>query len=51
MAEHGGEFVDTRHVQLRRIIAALGLHLDDLWPAYEEEGDVDGLLVLRWSAP
>ena len=46
VAEHGGEFVDTRHVQLRRIIAALGLHLDDLWPAYEEEGDVEGLLVL-----
>ncbi len=46
VAEHGGEFVDTRHVQLRRLIAALGLHLDDLWPAYEEEGDVDGLLVL-----
>ena len=38
VAEHGGEFVDTRHVQLRRLVAALGLHLDDLWPAYEEEG-------------
>jgi monoamine oxidase len=33
-------------VQLRRLIAVLGLHLDDLWPAYEEQGDVDGLLVL-----
>lgn len=46
VAEHGGEFIDTRHVQLRRLVAALGLHLDDLWPAYEEQGDVDGLLVL-----
>ncbi|MEO8424457.1 MAG: FAD-dependent oxidoreductase [Actinomycetota bacterium] len=46
VAEHGGEFVDTRHVQLRRLVAALGLHLDDLWPAYEEQGDVDGLLIL-----
>ncbi|MGZ5213950.1 MAG: flavin monoamine oxidase family protein [Actinomycetota bacterium] len=46
VAEHGGEFVDTRHVQLRRLVAALDLHLDDLWPAYEEEGDVSGLLVL-----
>jgi monoamine oxidase len=46
VAEHGGEFVDTRHVQLRRLVAALGLHLDDLWPAYEEEGDVSGLLVM-----
>jgi monoamine oxidase len=46
VAEHGGEFVDTRHTQLRRLVAALGLHLDDLWPAYEEQGDVSGLLVL-----
>ncbi len=46
VAEHGGEFVDTRHVQLRRLVAALGLHLDDLFPAYEDEGDVSGLLVL-----
>ena len=46
VAEHGGEFVDTRHTQLRRLIAALDLHLDDLWPAYEEEGDVESLLVL-----
>jgi monoamine oxidase len=46
VAEHGGEFIDTRHVQLRRLIAALGLQLDDLWPAYDAEGDVGGLLVL-----
>src|SRR5882672_11241780 len=43
VAEHGGEFVDTRHVQLRRLVAALGLDLDDLNPAYEAEGDVTGL--------
>ena len=47
VAEHGGEFVDTRHVQLRRLVAALGLQLDDLFPAYEDEGDVTGLLVLE----
>ncbi|MFI6602528.1 flavin monoamine oxidase family protein [Nonomuraea sp. NPDC050536] len=29
VAEHGGEFVDTRHVHLRRLVKALGLRLDD----------------------
>jgi monoamine oxidase len=46
VAEHGGEFVDTRHVQLRRLVAALGLHLDDLWPAYDEMEDARGLIVI-----
>ncbi len=46
VAEHGGEFVDTRHTQLRRLVAALGLELDDLWPAYAAEGDAHDLLVL-----
>jgi monoamine oxidase len=46
VAEHGGEFVDTRHVQLRRLVAALGLRLDDLWPAYEEMEGANSLLVL-----
>ena len=45
-AEHGGEFVDTRHSQLRRLISTLGLQLDDLWPAYDEMGETTGLMVL-----
>lgn len=46
-AEHGGEFIDTRHVQLRRLVAALGLELDDLFPAYEQERGARELLVLE----
>jgi monoamine oxidase len=45
-AEHGGEFVDTRHVQLRRLVATLGLELDDLWTAYDALGQTSSLLVL-----
>lgn len=45
-AEHGGEFIDTRHVQLRRLVARLGLELDDLWAAYDALGPTSGLLVL-----
>jgi len=29
-AEHGGEFIDTRHVHLRQLVRELGLELDDL---------------------
>ena len=29
VAEHGGEFIDTRHVQIRRIARELGLSLED----------------------
>ncbi len=29
-AEHGGEFIDTVHHEIRGLVAALGLHLDDL---------------------
>lgn len=46
VAEHGGEFVDTRHHQLRRLIATLGLELDDLFAAYDAEAPTSGLLVL-----
>ena len=31
VAEHGGEFVDTRHVHMRVLVEELGLELDDLW--------------------
>ncbi|MGZ8619668.1 MAG: flavin monoamine oxidase family protein [Actinomycetota bacterium] len=34
-AEHGGEFIDTRHVHIRRLARDLGLTLDDLWEGYE----------------
>ncbi len=46
VAEHGGEFVDTRHHQLRRLIATLGLELEDLFAAYDDEAPTSGLLVL-----
>jgi monoamine oxidase len=42
-AEHGGEFIDTRHVHLRGLAAELGLHLDDLWKA-----DVAGSVSPNW---
>jgi monoamine oxidase len=42
-AEHGGEFIDTRHVHLRGLAAELGLHLDDLW-----KGDVPGSVSPSW---
>jgi monoamine oxidase len=29
VAEHGGEFIDTRHVHIRRIVRELGLTLED----------------------
>jgi monoamine oxidase len=33
-AEHGGEFIDTRHVHLRHLAAELHLKLDDLWEGW-----------------
>lgn len=51
VAEHGGEFVDTRHVHLSMLAEELGLELDDLfaewvvgstWPTF-----VDGQIVRR----
>src|SRR5579871_4995372 len=32
-AEHGGEFIDTRHVHLRQLARELGLELSDLFAA------------------
>lgn len=34
VAEHGGEFVDTRHVHIARLAEELGLELDDLWSTW-----------------
>ena len=42
-AEHGGEFIDTRHVHLRGLAAELGLQLDDLW-----KGAVSGSVSPNW---
>ena len=48
VAEHGGEFIDTRHVHLSMLAQELGLELDDLfaewvrgstWPTYVD-GDI-----------
>ena len=33
-AEHGGEFIDTRHVHLIQLAKELDLHLTDLWKGY-----------------
>ena len=33
-AEHGGEFIDTRHVHLQQIVRELGLELEDLWAGW-----------------
>lgn len=35
VGEHGGEFIDTRHVHLRSLATELGLTLDDLWSVWE----------------
>src|SRR6476659_9388002 len=42
-AEHGGEFIDTRHVHLRGLATELGLQFDDLW-----QGDVPGAISPSW---
>ena len=34
VGEHGGEFVDTRHVHVSLLADELGLTLDDLWSAW-----------------
>lgn len=44
-AEHGGEFIDTRHVHLLGLVDELGLELDDLWEAW-----VDGSIWPNWVA-
>lgn len=33
VAEHGGEFIDSRHVHIRQLARQLGLELDDLFAA------------------
>jgi monoamine oxidase len=33
-AEHGGEFIDTRHVHIRALAQELNLPLDDLWKGW-----------------
>ena len=35
IAEHGGEFIDSRHVHLLGLAKELGLKVDDLFPGYE----------------
>ena len=49
VGEHGGEFVDTRHVHLRVLADELGLKLDDLYAPWDADTTwlnyVDGGLV------
>src|SRR6476646_438324 len=33
ISEHGGEFIDTRHVHIRQLARRLDLHMDDLFAA------------------
>jgi monoamine oxidase len=35
IGEHGGEFIDTRHVHLLGLASELDLRVDDLWDAWE----------------
>ena len=35
IAEHGGEFIDSRHVHILGLAKELGLGVDDLFPGYE----------------
>ena len=35
IGEHGGEFIDTRHVHMLGLADELGLQVDDLWDAWE----------------
>jgi monoamine oxidase len=46
VAEHGGEFIDTRHVHLRRLVSELGLRMDDRIRAQARERGVDSVLYL-----
>jgi monoamine oxidase len=50
-AEHGGEFIDTRHVHLLGVIHELGLHVEDLWAGYPSGSTwpywLDGAVVPR----
>lgn len=50
IAEHGGEFIDTRHVHLLGLIDELGLEVDDLWsgwvPGSVWPNWIDGEVVL-----
>lgn len=44
IAEHGGEFIDTDHAAIRRLVNELGLHLDDV-NAAEKNGTVEGFYI------
>jgi monoamine oxidase len=46
VGEHGGEFIDTRHVQLRGLVRELGLRLDDRIRALDREPGVSSVLYL-----
>lgn len=48
-AEHGGEFIDTRHVHIRKLARELGLTMEDLWkgfvPGSFSPNSIDGKLL------
>jgi monoamine oxidase len=41
-AEHGGEFIDTRHVHPIQLAKELDLHLTDLWKGYSGVWPTEG---------
>jgi monoamine oxidase len=47
VAEHGGEFLDTRHVQILRIVRELGLELEDRQAAEEQHPNAERRLWLN----
>lgn len=51
IAEHGGEFVDTRHVHLRRLARELGVRLEDRVAAEDaQDGDLRSVLWVEGAA-
>ena len=47
VAEHGGEFIDTRHVHILRIVAELGLDLEDRLKAERQHPNLERPLWLN----
>ncbi len=51
VAEHGGEFIDTRHVHLRRLARQLGITLDDREAAGQQGGGKAASVLVIGGVP
>lgn len=51
VAEHGGEFIDTRHVHLRRLARQLGITLDDRQAAGQQNGGRSASILVIGGVP